>query len=479
MAAGALLWVAGCSEPESGPVVVSAIGEPPALVNPNLKRLDAASAFLLEAAAQGLVQFDATGQVQPALAQSWIVSDDGLRYTFRLVRTTWPDGDKVDAEEVVNRLRAAVSRASSNDLKPALGVIAEIEAMTDDVLEIQLKSPRPNFLQLLAQPELGIMRDGDGTGPFHITPREGGALLLSEHEEDEEEGRDGREPHGPPLLLRGEKPALAIARFDRGLADLVVGGTIGTLPIARAAEPDAAALRFDPVAGLFGLAFASDEGLAGNPAVRQALSMAIDRQGLVTALEIPELQPRSSILPQGLDELPQPALPAWAAEPLPMRRERAERLIDEAIGDGAAPTLRVAVPDGPGYRLVSAHLRRDWRAIGINARRVGPNEPADLRLIDRVAPAMLAGWYLRHFTCERSAVCVADADSLLEAARTELSAADRQILLARADRLLTDAAVFIPLTAPVRWSLVSPRLTGFQVNAFSRHLPGTLLAPEA
>src|SRR3546814_6966448 len=80
--AGALLWIAGCSEPESGPIAVSAIGDPPSLVNPNLKRLDPASAFLIEAAAQGLVQFDATGQVQPALAQSWIVSDDGLRYTI-------------------------------------------------------------------------------------------------------------------------------------------------------------------------------------------------------------------------------------------------------------------------------------------------------------------------------------------------------------------------------------------------------------
>src|SRR3546814_10004486 len=84
---------------------------------------------------------------------------------------------------------------------------------------------------------------------------------------------------------------------------------------------------------------------------------------------------------------------------------------------------------------------------------------------------MLAGWYLRHFSCEASVICSAEADALLEAARTEQAMAERRTLLAQADRLLTDATAFIPLTAPVRWSLVSPRLSGFQVNPFSRHLP--------
>ena len=344
--AGALLWVAGCSEPESGPIVVSAIGEPPSLVNPNLERLDPASAFLIEAAAQGLVQFDATGQVQPALAQSWIVSDDGLRYTFRLARTQWSTGEPVTAEQVTERLQAAVSGASSNDLKVQLGVIDEIEAMTDDVLEISLKSPRPNFLQLLAQPELGIMLDDQGTGPFSVTPEGDRALLLSEHEENEEE--DAEAAHAPSILLRGEPAALAVARFRQGLSDLVVGGTLGDLPIARAAEPDAAALRFDPVGGLFGLAFTTREGPVADPAVRGALSMAIDRTELVAALGVPELQPRVSILPPALDELPQPAQPDWAASPLPMRRERAAQAIVEAF-ENEAPE-RIVKPGFPSCR---------------------------------------------------------------------------------------------------------------------------------
>src|SRR5687768_11200056 len=83
--------LAGCGEPQTGPVEISAIGPAPRLVNPNLEPVPPPTALLLQAAAQGLVRFDSAGEIEPALAQSWIVSDDGLRYTFRLRRTTWSD----------------------------------------------------------------------------------------------------------------------------------------------------------------------------------------------------------------------------------------------------------------------------------------------------------------------------------------------------------------------------------------------------
>src|SRR6185295_1351106 len=144
------VWLAGCGGEQSGPIRVSAIGGPPRLVNPNLQPLDPPSAFLTEAIAQGLVRFDAAGEIEPALAQSWVVSDDGLRYTFRIRRATWADGSPVTAQQVAARLSAALSRASRNPLKPVLGAVEAITPMTDFVLEIGLRGPRPNFLQLLA-----------------------------------------------------------------------------------------------------------------------------------------------------------------------------------------------------------------------------------------------------------------------------------------------------------------------------------------
>ena len=40
--------------------------------------------------------------------------------------------------------------------------------MTGRVIEIRLSSPMPDFLQLLAQPELGVLHRGMGAGPMEL-----------------------------------------------------------------------------------------------------------------------------------------------------------------------------------------------------------------------------------------------------------------------------------------------------------------------
>jgi peptide/nickel transport system substrate-binding protein len=467
----AFLVLAGCGVPETGPIEVSAIGGEPRLGDPNRVALDPPSAFLTEAIAQGLVRFNAEGDIEPALAQSWIISDDGLTYTFRLRRTNWTGGGRVTAQQVAARLRAAMGRASRNPLRPVLGAVSEIVAMTDEVIVINLRGPRPNFLQLLAHPELAILQDGAGTGPYRLAGNEGGAARLQIIRGEDEEAP----PDSPDIALRGEAATRAIARFADGRRVLVIGGTAGDLAYARAADLPNNALVFDPVGGLFGLSFNPRGGVLAGPTVRRALSMAIDRQALASALGAPGLAPRTSLAPAGVQDFPNVVQPDWAGLSQAQRRDEAARLL-AALSLPSPIRIRVAMPDGPGYRLVFAYLRRDWRLIGVEAARVGPNDVADMNFIDEVAPANLGSWYLRHFTCEASAVCDAAADAALLAARLAPTAAERQTQFALADGILSRATPFIPLTAPVRWSLVPGRLDGFRPNPFARHPAVNLIA---
>ena len=100
--------------------------------------------------------------------------------------------------------------------------------------------------------------------------------------------------------------------------------------------------------------------------------------------------------------------------------------------------------------MLFARLRHDWRLIGVAAERVAVGAEADLRLVDEVAPAVLASWYLRRFTCSAGPACDPAADLAMEAARTSASRIERRTQLAAADGILAGVAPFIPLTAPVR-----------------------------
>ena len=67
---------------------------------------------------------------------------------------------------------------------------------------------------------------------------------------------------------------------------------------------------------------------------------------------------------------------------------------------------------------------------------------------------------MRHFRCDATPVCDPDADRLLDAARATQVPAQRYALIAQAAALADGQTLFIPLAAPVRWSLVSDSMGG-------------------
>lgn len=464
----------GCREQQQGSVAVTVIGDMPRIVDPAAGPIEPEDAVLLQSVAQGLVRFDSQGQIEPGLAERWNVSNDGLSYIFRLASGEWPDGRKITARDVARLLRRQIARSSNNSLKDTFGAVDEIVAMTDRVIEIRLRAPRPNLLNLLAQPELALLREGQGTGPFAIErrPADGGGWLL----EHELPAGEGEEAPVERVELRGEKAEAAVRDFLEGESNLVLGGTFADLGVVLNQSLPRGTLRFDPAIGLFGLVPARSTGPAADPQVRALLDQAIDREALVAALGVPDLAPRATILHAGVDGFNgSAAIPTWSNVPLAERREalieQARRLFsnDEEGEEAEPPVIRVALPEGPGAAILLQRLRSDWGALGLQVEEAGPGKPADLRLIDRVAPSGSPAWFLRQFRCDVVPVCDEQADALMDAARQTTVPAQRAALFGNAERQLRSAVAFIPIAAPVRWSLVSRGLSGFAENRFARH----------
>lgn len=116
----------------------------------------------------GLTQLDYNGNVVYALAESHEVSDDGLAYVFKLRDAKWSNGAKVTAGDFVFALRRLADPETGSEcaamlsdaarIKNAAAVIAGemdvselgVRAVDDNTLVIELGSPCPYLLSLLA-----------------------------------------------------------------------------------------------------------------------------------------------------------------------------------------------------------------------------------------------------------------------------------------------------------------------------------------
>jgi peptide/nickel transport system substrate-binding protein len=161
--------------------------------------------------------------------------------------------------------------------------------------------------------------------------------------------------------------------------------------------------------------------------------------------------------------------PQWTATPIADRRSALIAESDRLFGVDEKPELKIALPEGPGADILFRRLELDWGLLGLKLLRVKSGASADLRLIDAVAPSTSPAWFLRQFRCKATPICVEEAEELLQSAREALVPLQRTAFLMEAALLMEEGQLFIPIAAPVRWSLVSPRVLGFAGNRFARH----------
>jgi peptide/nickel transport system substrate-binding protein len=204
--------------------------------------------------------------------------------------------------------------------------------------------------------------------------------------------------------------------------------------------------------------------------MRQVLGMAIDRDALLDAFKAPGWLGALAILPQRYRSAADPAYPPWAAYDITGRITEAQRRVQNWRTTHPEPLqVRLYLPPAPGNTLLYGRLAVDWRRVGIETIRVTKPAQSDLAVVDEVAPAGSALWYLDTVACPSADACSDETLAALERARNAQSLLDRSVQLATADRVLANSGLYIPLTRPLRWSLVSPRLNQFKENARAYH----------
>jgi len=139
---------------------------------------------------EGLTRIDKTGAVQPSLATSWYISDDGLTYTFTLKsRVTFHDGEKFDSRDVKFSFERAMGPGSVNAQKGIFEPIEEVRASDPETIIITLKRPTGAFLFNIGRGDAVIVsrKSADtnktnpvGTGPFQFVQWDKGSRVILE-----------------------------------------------------------------------------------------------------------------------------------------------------------------------------------------------------------------------------------------------------------------------------------------------------------
>ena len=277
---------AGAAFAQQANISIGMVLEPPNL-DPTAGAAAAIDEVVYANIFEGLTRFGPDGAVNPGLAATWDISEDGTVYTFALrPGVTFHDGTTLTADDVVFTLDRARAEGSTNAQPGLFANIVSAEAVDELTLRVTLDGPDGAFLFDMAWGDAVIVAPESaesnatnpiGTGPFRFANRiEGDRIELVRND-----------------AYWGEAVALEAATF-RFISDpnaafaAMMAGDVDAFPNFPAPET-LAKFAADP---RFSVIVGSTEGetiLAMNNAqaplddirIRQAIAHAINRQDII------------------------------------------------------------------------------------------------------------------------------------------------------------------------------------------------------
>ncbi|MDW8478686.1 MAG: peptide ABC transporter substrate-binding protein [Xanthomonadales bacterium] len=471
------------------------LGPEPGSLDPH-RASDLSSLALLRDLYEGLVTEGPDGTILPGVAGRWEASADGLRWRFEL-RPEARDclGRRVGASRFARALARARDPATAAPLAGLLRDLAEVEAIGEDELRIRLHRPvalLPRLLLPIAYPVDVEAAAALGEKAFRPGGAAGnGPYCLAAHR-PQDHFRLERNPHFHAAATVRiatvrhhvvEDPEAELRRFRTGALHLTE--SVPPWPLERLRAEFGPALRVAPLLGVFELGLNLEAPpFAGNPALREALAAAIDRERLVRTVTPGGERPAFGFVPPELwRSAPEP--PPWARLARAEREAHARaRLAAAGFGPGRPLRLAIRHNSSPLHRRTLLAVAAMWREVlGIEV--VLEAEEWRSFLVSRARGRGLEvfrlGWvadvgepeeFLERFRSGSplnfTRLRDPEFDALLGAAAAQ-PAAEREALLRRAEARLLEELPAIPLYFLAGRRLVDPRLAGYADHPLDRH----------
>ncbi|ACT04438.1 peptide ABC transporter substrate-binding protein [Paenibacillus sp. JDR-2] len=376
--------------------------EPPSLDPAQVQ--DQVSATVVNGLFEGLTLKNEKGEVEPAVAKEWKISDDGKTYTFTIRDDAkWSNGDPVTAGD----FEYAWKRALDPNLKPAAsayayqlyyiknaeayntaadGVTADdvgVKAVDDHTLQVELNAPTPYFLGLMSftvfYPVHKSVKENEqwatdvstlvSNGPFKMSEwKKNNSITIAKN--DNYYAKDDIKL-SKVVFSEVNDSNTELSMYQTGELDYA-GMPTGLIPneqfpTLKQNNPDE--FKIQGSASIYYYLFNTTQKPYDNEKIRQALSMAISRQDIVDNVTKGEQKPAYGIVPPGIKGEKEDYRTEHPDSYFKEDVEEAKKLLAEGLkeeGLTAMPTVKVTYNTNELHQAVAEAIAEMWsKNLGI------------------------------------------------------------------------------------------------------------------
>jgi len=459
---------------------------------------------------EGLTAEDRHGQVVPGVASSWTVNTAGTIYTFQLrPNAKWSDGKRTVAAEFVQGLRRAVDPKTASGSADLLAIIKGatditagrkrvddlgVAAIGESSVQIELEHPAPFILQILSRPIATPMHlsTGQGSkgivtnGPYILVSRIPNSLIQL-----------ARNPYywdsanvaiAEVRYVNAESEATELREYIAGQVDLTF--TIPMPDLSRISQQYGSEVQTAPILGTLYLALnLSDPQMRNSRDLRQALSMAVDREAIAQHVMM-GVTPAFALVAEGIHGYTSPEY-EWSKWSREHQLTYAKSLFERA-GYSAKKILhlRLYFNRDEGIQRIMVAVAGSWKQnLGVEselisdefrvflAGRKDRNRWDVARLgwnADYDDPASFLDVFAHDNGQNDSGYESSAFNNLIDKARVEPQEENRSILLRQSEQVLLADYPIIPVYFYKARRLVKPYLGGAEITpmnrTYSKHL---------
>lgn len=480
-----------------GKAIAIQIHAEPVTLDPSIAE-DGMALKILSNLYEGLMTYDGDGKLKPGLAQEYEVSADRKTYTFTLRQgLMWSDRAPITVDEWVEGVRRALDPLTAGKLADMLYLIqgargfnqgkdsweaVGVKKLDERRIQFVLETPAAFFLDTLALFVVSPVRQDklkDGkwtiqhptTGAYKIAFHQPGEFYLLEPNANFWRVQSNEIKDLTPIALRiVQDESTAISLFQTGALDILT--RIPTLDVERIKDR----VRTDLLIATYYLAFNTRKPPFDQPLYRRAVSGAIDREAITSALGTGDRPARSWISSELEGHIPwQDPTPVFASSlkqartqlqiqgkaplPLTMGFDSGSRnqLIAERVQSELKEKLGMKIElQNMDWKTYIGHLKSDPPSMYRMGWLAPFRDPiSNLRAFRSTNPNNYTGWKSAEY------------DGLVDQIERLPSGSKRLELIMKAQRILVDQdAVVVPIYHYVQQHAVSARVEGFKVSPF-------------